>query len=101
MNAIVVRSPRRLAKPRRVQIVKHTPAVATVFQGVATTMVRGFRGAAALAVRAHEAAADHSGRVRRVDARQVDTPQRRRPTAPAPSAKPRQVRVRNFLDMFD
>ncbi len=101
MNAIVVRSPRSLAKPRRVEIVKHTPAAAVVLQGVATTLVRGFRGAAALAVRARQAVAAPPREARWVNARQVDTPQLPPPVAPALPAEPRRVKVQNFLEMFD
>ena len=97
MNAIVLRSPRSLAKPRRVEIVKHTPAAATVLQGMATAVVRGFRGATDLAVRAREAAAAPRRQARWVDATEIDRPE----PPPALPAEPRQVKVTKFLDMFD
>jgi hypothetical protein len=101
MNAIVVRSPRSLSKPRRVEIVKHAPAAATVFQGMATAIVRGFEGAAALAVRAGKAAAAPPREARWVEARQIDAPNQYHPVTPALPAQPRRVKVQNFLDMFD
>ena len=101
MNAIVLSSPRSLSKPRRVEIIKHTPAAAIVLQGVATTIVRGFKGAAALAVRAREAIAAPPREARWVDAREVDTPQLPPPVAPALPAEPRRVKVEKFWDIFD
>ena len=96
MNAIVLRSPRSLAKPRRVEIVKHTPAVATVFQGVATAIVGGFQGVTALAVRVRQAFTAPR-EARWVNARQIDTPQLPPPVVPALPAEPRQVKVHDFL----
>jgi len=101
MNAIVVRSPRSLSKPRRVEIVKHAPAAATVLQGVATTIVRGFRGTAALAARARDLKTAPSREARWVNARQIEAPKPPPPVAPVLPAEPRQVKVHNFLDMFD
>jgi len=100
MNAIVVRSPRTLSKPRRVEIVKPTSAVGTVLQGAATAIVRGFKGGAALATRARDLAASPR-EARWVNARQIDAPKPPPPVAPVPPAEPRQVKVHNFLDMFD
>jgi hypothetical protein len=100
MNAIVVRSPRTLSKPRRVEIVKSTSAVGTVLQGAATAIVRGFKGGATLATRARDLAAPPR-EARWVNARQIDAPSQYHPVAPALPPEPRQVKVQNFLDMFD
>ena len=100
MKAIVVRSPRSLSRPRQLAIVKRTPAVVTVLQGMATAVVRGARGATALAVRATNAAAAHQRQAKWVYATQVEDPDPP-PVAPALPAEPRQVKVEKFWDIFD
>jgi hypothetical protein len=100
MNAIVVRSPRSLSRPRQFAIVKRTPVAATVLQGVATALVQGIRGATALAVRAKDALVDQPRQAKWVYATQVEAPEPP-PVAPAPPAEPRQVRVEKFWDIFD
>ena len=100
MNAIVVRSPRSLSRPRQFAIVKRTPAAATILQGVATAVVRGVRGATALAVRAKDVAVARQRQAKWVYATQVEAPDPP-PVAPALPAEPRQVKVEKFWDIFD
>ncbi len=100
MNAIVVRSPRSLSRPRQLAIVKRTPAVVTVLQGMATAVVRGARGATALAVRAKNAVVDQPRQAKWVYATQVEAPEPP-PVVPAPPAEPRQVKVEKLWDIFD
>jgi hypothetical protein len=101
MNAIVVRSPRSLSRPRQFAIVKRTPAAATVLQCVATAVVRGIRGTTALAVRAKDMLVDQPRQARWVYATQVEVPEPPTAVVPAPLAEPRQVKVEKLWDIFD
>jgi hypothetical protein len=101
MNAIVVRSPRALAKPRQVEIVKYTPAAAIILKGMVAAVARGVRGATDLAVRAKDAVVTQPRQAKWVYATQVEAPEPPPAVVPVPLAEPRQVKVEKFLNFFD
>ena len=102
MNALVLHSPRGLAKPRT-QIAKQGPVDSIVVQPMLTAMVRAAKQASAIAVRAYEAAAPRESTSRWVSSRQIESPEPVESDLPEPQSKPTtfQVRRSSLLDIFD
>jgi len=101
MNAIVLSSPRSLSKPRQYEIVKYTPAAATILTGMAAAAVWCVRGVTTLATRVKDMVTAPRRQARWVASRQVESPEPFSFAVPAPLAEPRQVKVTKFLDIFD
>lgn len=100
MNTIIVRSPRSLSRPRQRTITRPSPAAA-ILESLALGVVKGVRGATALAVRVQREPVVSRRRARWVDSRQVENPELPAPVATPAPAEPSRVQLRKFLDIFD
>jgi hypothetical protein len=100
MNAIVVRSPRNLSRPRRVAITGRSP-VAAMLKSLAAAVVRDVHGATALADRVPQEPVAPRPQARWVASRQVDSPEPPATVAPAAPVESNRIQVRKFWDIFD
>jgi len=100
MNAIVVRSPRNLSRPRRVAITGRSP-VAAILKSLTAAVVRDVHGATTLAVRAQQKPVAPRPQARWLASRQVESPEPPATVAPAAPAESNRIQVRKFWDIFD
>jgi hypothetical protein len=100
MNNIIVRSPRRLSRPRQYAITRPSPAAA-ILKSLAAAVVQGVHGATALAIHVQQTPTVVRRQTRWVDSRQVENPELPAPVATPAPAEPSRVQLRKFLDIFD
>ena len=103
MNALVLHSPRGLAKPRT-QIVRRAPADSIVVAPLLDALARTYGRVTALAARARDSAAEQERTSRWVSSRQIESPEPpAQPELPEPRSEPKTFKVlrSSLLDMWD
>ena len=103
MNALVLHSPRGLARPR-IQIVRRAPADRITVMPLLGAIAQAYGWVTAIAVRVHELAAAQERTSRGVESRQIESPQMpAQYELPEPQSQPTTFRVRrsSLLDFWD